>query len=222
MSSLFTHSSSVRPHSKAFVFCLTAPRICPLRFAWCSSGLSTERSSCRGQAVASGCQRCRLDRTLTEALLLAALHDGRCCDNCVTPASHSLTGQQPTSARPSPAWQTVALLANVTEHTERSRPRKALGRRALSDIGPAHFWTTRRLCRSADRQGLLSKLPQRRHSEGWLIDPDEITICKRPDGSDHVLGTGSSGKVGRLQDTRHRHSTGCDECPLVCCQQPQK
>ena len=58
------------------------------------------------------------------------------------------------------------------------------------------------LRRSADRHGLLSKLPQRRHSEGWLIDPNEITICKRPDGSDHVLGTGSSGKVG---STAGRH-----------------
>ena len=48
---------------------------------------------------------------------------------------------------------------------------------------------------SADSRSLLSKLPQRRHSEGWLIDPDEISVCKRVDGSDHVLGTGSSGKV---------------------------
>ena len=29
------------------------------------------------------------------------------------------------------------------------------------------------------------------------MDPEEITICKRPDGSDQVLGTGSSGKVRR-------------------------
>ena len=49
--------------------------------------------------------------------------------------------------------------------------------------------------RFRDRRSLLAKLPQRRHSEGWLVDPDEISVCKRPDGSDHVLGTGSSGKV---------------------------
>jgi len=67
------------------------------------------------------------------------------------------------------------------------------------------------VCRSADRQGLLSKLPQRRHSEGWLIDPDEITICKRPDGSDHVLGTGSSGKVGLQHKRRQYHSSGYDK-----------
>ena len=30
---------------------------------------------------------------------------------------------------------------------------------------------------------------------GWAIDPSEITITKRKDGSDWVLGAGTYGKV---------------------------
>lgn len=36
------------------------------------------------------------------------------------------------------------------------------------------------------------------HSKGTVegqIDPDEIEICKRPDGSDWLLGQGNFGKV---------------------------
>jgi hypothetical protein len=32
-------------------------------------------------------------------------------------------------------------------------------------------------------------------AQPWDLDPAEITICKRPDGSDWVLGIGSFGQV---------------------------
>ena len=32
-------------------------------------------------------------------------------------------------------------------------------------------------------------------AQPWDLDPAEITICKRPDGSDWVLGVGSFGQV---------------------------
>ncbi len=33
---------------------------------------------------------------------------------------------------------------------------------------------------------------------GWVIDPADIEICRRADGSQHVLGSGSYGKVGSI------------------------
>ena len=38
----------------------------------------------------------------------------------------------------------------------------------------------------------LSNVPLRM---GGIIDVVDITICRRPDGSDWLLGSGSSGKV---------------------------
>ena len=32
-------------------------------------------------------------------------------------------------------------------------------------------------------------------AQPWDLDPAEITVCKRPDGSDWVLGVGSFGQV---------------------------
>ena len=44
------------------------------------------------------------------------------------------------------------------------------------------------------------------YSEGvgcqpWDLDPAEITICKRPDGSDWLLGVGSFGQVSETPKT---------------------
>ncbi len=36
---------------------------------------------------------------------------------------------------------------------------------------------------------------------GWDVDPDEIQICQRDDGSDWVLGTGTFGAVRRPTPT---------------------
>lgn len=33
----------------------------------------------------------------------------------------------------------------------------------------------------------------------WDLDPSEIAVCKRPDGSDWLLGTGSFGQVSTIQ-----------------------
>ena len=32
-------------------------------------------------------------------------------------------------------------------------------------------------------------------SHAWDLDPSEVVVCKRPDGSDWLLGTGSFGQV---------------------------
>lgn len=32
--------------------------------------------------------------------------------------------------------------------------------------------------------------------QSWFVDPSEIEFCRRPDGSDWLLGEGSYGKVG--------------------------
>ena len=50
---------------------------------------------------------------------------------------------------------------------------------------------------------------------GWDVDPDEIQICTRDDGSEWVLGTGTFGAVRRrmlrgavaCKRLRHTHDT---------------
>jgi len=34
--------------------------------------------------------------------------------------------------------------------------------------------------------------------QSWFVDPSEVEFCRRPDGSDWLLGEGSYGKVGRI------------------------
>lgn len=34
--------------------------------------------------------------------------------------------------------------------------------------------------------------------QSWFVDPSEVEFCRRPDGSDWLLGEGSYGKVGRV------------------------
>lgn len=45
--------------------------------------------------------------------------------------------------------------------------------------------------------GVPSNLMQRGMplAHAWDLDPSEIAVCKRPDGSDWLLGTGSFGQV---------------------------
>ena len=40
-------------------------------------------------------------------------------------------------------------------------------------------------------------------SHAWDLDPSEVLVCKRPDGSDWLLGTGSFGQVGCHQPASH-------------------
>lgn len=43
---------------------------------------------------------------------------------------------------------------------------------------------------------MVSSLPILAWSQGsWQLQPESISICKRPDGSDHVLGRGTYGVV---------------------------
>ncbi len=47
-------------------------------------------------------------------------------------------------------------------------------------------------------------------AQPWDLDPAEITICKRPDGSDWVLGVGSFGQV-------HQQSLHLPGALCMCC-----
>ena len=63
-------------------------------------------------------------------------------------------------------------------------------------------------------------------AQPWDLDPAEITICKRPDGSDWVLGVGSFGQVGpsaitaklcNLQACAHVRTHSHSSVSAVCC-----
>jgi hypothetical protein len=50
---------------------------------------------------------------------------------------------------------------------------------------------------------LLERLPTLHPQPSWKISPDDITIVKRPDGSDWLLGTGAYGQVALLACCSH-------------------
>ena len=50
-------------------------------------------------------------------------------------------------------------------------------------------------CRKSTSSALFAQLPERPSTLDWLIHPSEITICKRPDGTPWLLGTGAFGQV---------------------------
>lgn len=43
--------------------------------------------------------------------------------------------------------------------------------------------------------------------QSWFVDPSEIEFCRRPDGSDWLLGEGSYGKVIVRLTSLHQHLT---------------
>lgn len=46
----------------------------------------------------------------------------------------------------------------------------------------------------------------------WLMDPHEISICKKEDGTDHLLGRGAFGKVPDVMPSQMQYCT----VPRVC------